>query len=99
MGNRKTLLVFCSLVTHCTAPTHADLRIFSALSTFPTRRARRAKSDQSSCSVRSSCLPKRRNPASVEMVLVLPSGSLATTGVVVAFPLEWRPRVFSYAVM
>lgn len=76
---QEDVFSFRSLFTHSTAPTHADLRIFSALSTFPTRRARRAKSDQSSCSVRCSCLPKRRNPASVEMVLVLPSGSLATT--------------------
>ncbi len=76
--------------------THANLRILRALSTLPTRKARRAKSDQSSCSVRCSCLPRRRRPASVEIVLVLPSGSLATTGVVVAFTLdERRPHVFS----
>lgn len=67
---------------------YANLRILRAFSTFPTRRARRAKSDHSSCSVRCSCRPNRRNPASVEMVLVLPSGPFATTKVAIDFPLE-----------
>lgn len=90
------LISYLWIQAHSKASIHANLKILRALSTFPTFRARRPKSDQSSCSVRWSCLPRRRSPASVEMVFILPSGSFATTGVLCAFPLdEWMARVFS----